>query len=161
MESARPGRVLSALVVVIAVGAPRLARGDEKRGDPSGPGATVTAVARGFESQTGRAGCSLFRGDDGFPNDLSKAFRRYWAPIRDDRTVVCRFRDVPPGRYAVAVMHDENGNEELDRNLVGVPQEGWGVSRDASARAFGPPRYGDAAFRVGEDDRRLTLRMNN
>ncbi len=38
---------------------------------------------------------------------------------------------VPPGPYAVQAIHDENDNLDLDRNLMGMPREGVGFSRDA------------------------------
>ena len=57
-------------------------------------------------------------------------------------------RDVPPGRYAVQAIHDENDNSELDRNLIGMPREGMGFSRDAPMR-MGPPRFSDAAVEIG------------
>lgn len=56
-------------------------------------------------------------------------------------------RDVPPGVYAAQAVHDENGNQDLDRNVLGLPLEGFGFSRDAPLRA-GPPRFDDAAVEV-------------
>ncbi len=70
------------------------------------------------------------------------------------------FRDLPPGRYAVSAFHDQNGNQQLDRGLFGIPKEPYGFSRDARG-AGGPPEFRDAAFEVkdGGDNRvKLTLR---
>jgi uncharacterized protein (DUF2141 family) len=55
-----------------------------------------------------------------------------------------------PGRYAVSAYHDANQNGKLDRNLVGLPTEGYGFSRDARIR-FGPPSFDDAAFDISSD----------
>jgi uncharacterized protein (DUF2141 family) len=33
-----------------------------------------------------------------------------------------------PGSYAVVIHHDENGNGELDHNIVGLPAERLGFS---------------------------------
>ena len=54
---------------------------------------------------------------------------------------------LPPGDYAVAVIHDENGNGRLD-TFAGIPREGYGFSRNAPVR-FGPPRFAAARFPVG------------
>jgi len=65
---------------------------------------------------------------------------------------------VPPGTYAVQVVHDENDNRTLDRPGF-LPTEGMGFSRDAPMR-FGPPQWRDASF-VLEDPGatvRLTMR---
>lgn len=48
------------------------------------------------------------------------------------------------GQYALALVHDENGNGRLD-TFLGIPREGYGFSRDAPVR-FGPPRFDAARF---------------
>lgn len=68
-----------------------------------------------------------------------------------------RFKNVEPGRYAIALLHDENGNGRIDKMLM-VPREGFGFSRDAKV-AFGPPKFADAAFVIGSDDSRQAIRM--
>ena len=40
------------------------------------------------------------------------------------------FEDLPPGRYAVQVLHDANDNGKLDTNIVGMPTEGYGFSNN-------------------------------
>ena len=41
-----------------------------------------------------------------------------------------KFADLPAGKYAVQVMHDENGNNQLDANFLGIPSEGYGFSNN-------------------------------
>lgn len=65
---------------------------------------------------------------------------------------------VTPGIYAVQVIHDENDNLELDRNLIGLPLEGLGFSRDAPMR-MAPPRFLDAAVEIDEGHGSVTLSM--
>lgn len=57
-----------------------------------------------------------------------------------------RFDGLAPGVYALAVIHDENGNAKLD-TFVGIPREGFGFSRDPRI-GFGPPRFEAASFEV-------------
>jgi uncharacterized protein (DUF2141 family) len=64
-----------------------------------------------------------------------------------------------PGEYAVRVMHDRNGNGELDLNLVGMPTEPWGFSNDA-AGSFGPPGWDDARFVLSGEGSRHTITLN-
>ncbi len=52
-----------------------------------------------------------------------------------------------PGIYAIALYHDRDSNEKLNKTWIGLPDEPYGVSRDAPARG-GPPKYKDAAFEV-------------
>lgn len=62
---------------------------------------------------------------------------------------VVSFKDIPPGTWAVLAYQDENGNNQLDRNFIGIPTENYGFSRDAAGR-FGPPGFDDAAIDVRE-----------
>jgi uncharacterized protein (DUF2141 family) len=72
-------------------------------------------------------------------------------------TGVVTVADVPPGTYAVQVVHDENDNRTLDRPGF-LPTEGMGFSRDAPMR-FGPPRWADAAFELAEPGATVRLTM--
>ncbi len=50
------------------------------------------------------------------------------------------------GTYAVAMVHDENGNGKLDTNFLGIPSEGIGISNNP--RLFGKPTFQEAKFTV-------------
>ncbi len=50
--------------------------------------------------------------------------------------------DLPPGKIAIRLFQDEDGNGKLNRNLVGVPTEGYGFSGKPSM--MGPPSFADA-----------------
>ncbi len=68
-------------------------------------------------------------------------------------------RDVPPGRYAVVAYHDKNANGKADTNFLGLPTEDVGFSRDA-LKGLTRPKFSDAAFDHGNDDQRITLKLN-
>jgi uncharacterized protein (DUF2141 family) len=57
----------------------------------------------------------------------------------------CVFEGVPSGRVAFAAMHDEDGDGQLDRDMLGLPQEGYAFSNDVR-EPFGPPSFEAAAF---------------
>ena len=52
--------------------------------------------------------------------------------------------EIPPGTYAIGVYIDENENEKLDTNFLGMPKEQYGFSNNA--RAFGIPKFEAASF---------------
>lgn len=60
------------------------------------------------------------------------------------------------GTYALRLMHDLNGNQELDTNLVGMPTEPYAFSNNAKAN-FGPPKFKAAAFEIVEGDNETTV----
>jgi uncharacterized protein (DUF2141 family) len=43
-----------------------------------------------------------------------------------------------PGTYALALYHDENGNGKVDRNAIGIPQEGFGFSNNPTILMSAP-----------------------
>lgn len=99
----------------------------------------------GISAPLGQIGCSLFAQEAGFPMDTRNA-RVTWLAA-DAQGVVCRYTDVPEGRYAVAVSHDLNGNQRVDTNFVGLPTEAWGVSNNVRPR-LRAPRFDEAVFTV-------------
>ncbi|MDA9568425.1 DUF2141 domain-containing protein [Gammaproteobacteria bacterium] len=54
--------------------------------------------------------------------------------------------EIPPGTYAIGVYVDENENEKLDTNFLGIPKEQFGFSNNA--KAFGIPKFEAASFVV-------------
>ena len=67
------------------------------------------------------------------------------------------FDGLPQGGYALAVIHDENGNHRLD-TFAGIPREGFGFSRNPPIR-FGPPRFAAARFDLAGDAAAQQVRM--
>lgn len=63
-------------------------------------------------------------------------------------SVHLRFSGVPAGSYAISLMHDANGNGELDRNMIGVPTEGYGFSNNP--QVMGKPGFEQARFSLDE-----------
>jgi len=51
------------------------------------------------------------------------------------------------GKYAVVVYHDENDNHKFDRNWIGLPTEGFGVSNGPTL-FLAPPSFEESAFEV-------------
>ncbi|MFT4760943.1 MAG: hypothetical protein ACI9XO_001668 [Paraglaciecola sp.] len=59
----------------------------------------------------------------------------------------CVLENIPNGKYAISVFHDENSNGELDTGMFGIPKEGYGFSNNAKG-VFGPPSFEDSSFEV-------------
>jgi uncharacterized protein (DUF2141 family) len=52
-----------------------------------------------------------------------------------------------PGRYAIRMFQDVNGDGAMDTNVIGIPTEPIGFSNNAPLQ-FGPPAFDVAAFEV-------------
>ena len=54
------------------------------------------------------------------------------------------------GNYVFKYFHDENNNEEIDTNWMGIPKEGFGFSNNAKG-TFGPPKLEKMVFKLSSD----------
>jgi uncharacterized protein (DUF2141 family) len=116
----------------------------------------VTVAVTGLRSGKGQVLACLTARADAFPDcDRDPQARKLTVPAT--APLQLDFGPVPPGRYAVSLIHDENGNGKLDTRLF-IPREGFGFSRDAPV-AMGPPRFERAAFAVEGASIRLAIRM--
>jgi uncharacterized protein (DUF2141 family) len=66
-------------------------------------------------------------------------------------------KGLPPGRYAISLVHDENGNGRLDKALL-IPREGFGFSRNPKI-GFGPPKFAAVEVAFGQADVRIPVKM--
>ena len=57
------------------------------------------------------------------------------------------FDKLADGDYAIAVWHDENDNQIMDKNLFGAPKEKYGFSKNIYG-TFGPPDFEEVSFKV-------------
>ena len=112
-----------------------------------------------IRNSTGTVACALFESPVGFPIE----FLRYATNIMviKIRHAQARFDflDIPPGTYALAVIHDENMNGKLDTNWLGIPTEGYGFSNDAKA-LLGAPSFSAASFLYDGQDLDLTISLH-
>ncbi|HET9055094.1 MAG TPA: DUF2141 domain-containing protein [Cyclobacteriaceae bacterium] len=67
------------------------------------------------------------------------------------------FENVAPGDYAISTFHDENDNNKLDTNLLGIPNERYGFSNDARG-TFGPPSFEKARIKV-DGDKKVVINL--
>ena len=112
-----------------------------------------------IRNSTGAVACALFESSEGFPTEyLHSASNIMFIKVRD-RQARCDFEDIPPGTYALAVVHDENMNGKLDVNWMKIPKEGYGFSNDAKA-LLGAPSFSAASFSYDGQTLELTISLN-
>jgi uncharacterized protein (DUF2141 family) len=114
-------------------------------GVASAAAAELRVTVRGLESVEGDVKVGLYATPEAF-DKRERTFGEL-VPAKAGEVVVV-FRDLPPGRYGVAAIHDLNGNGKLDTNLLGFPTEPYGFGNDAKIN-FAPPAFDDMAVTVG------------
>ena len=106
-------------------------------------GNTISVPISGLHNNNGNVRCGLYNSAATFPKD-GQQFQGVVAAITNQQAT-CVFTNVPPGTYAVAAFHAEQGETTMRTGMFGQPKEGYGFSRNA-AGTFGPPSFGDAAY---------------
>ena len=106
----------------------------------------LRVLVSGIESDQGEIACLLFQQEEGFPNRFDSAFNQVKYPAVAGM-LTCTFSDVEPGRYAVSVVHDENGNQKVDTSFIGTSKEAWGVTNNVRPPRRSP-RFSEAAIWV-------------
>ena len=71
----------------------------------------------------------------------------------EDGSVKLVFQEVPAGWFVVAILHDQDENEKLSFNMLGMPKEKYGFSMNPVSR-FGPPKFEKAAVFLEEGERK-------
>ncbi|YAF95804.1 MAG: DUF2141 domain-containing protein [Nodularia sp. CChRGM 3473] len=104
----------------------------------------LTVDIDGFKNTQGQVCVSVFSSSQGFPNDRDRVLKRQCTQITD-KSLQMTFDNLQAGNYAVAVIHDQNKDQILNRNNLGMPTEGFGFSRNPEVRTS-PPKFSDAAF---------------
>ena len=123
---------------------------------PAGAPSSILVEIGGLRSNHGQIMACMTANPKTFPDcQKDPAARHLTVPALNGETV--QFKDVPQGRYAIALFHDENGNGRMDKMMM-LPKEGFGFSRDAPL-VFGPPRFGAASFQVGAAQLRTAIKV--
>jgi len=127
----------SVLVLGLAAGMPRPSHAQPMSGRP------IVVEIEGFRNELGEVMAGLYASSTEW---LHEPVGHCHAPIHAGRAR-CVFTVLGSARLAIAGMHDENGNRDMDRDFFGFPQEGYFFSNDVRG-ALGPPSFEAAVFSV-------------
>ncbi|MBW2314392.1 MAG: DUF2141 domain-containing protein [Deltaproteobacteria bacterium] len=117
---------------------------------------TLRVVPVGLESSKGNLIVQLAASAHDFEAD-AEGFRYLIIKI-ENKQAEAVFEGIPHGEYAIKIFHDENANEKLDTNFIGVPKERFGFSNDAMGR-FGPPSYDQARFVFQDEQATIEIKI--
>ncbi|WP_020674562.1 DUF2141 domain-containing protein [Geopsychrobacter electrodiphilus] len=110
---------------------------------PAGEG-RLDLSFQSFRNSSGEALVFIYPGPPGFPDKDAPNIKRLHLPIHDRRAHITLGK-LPYHVYAIAVLHDENMNGQMDKSLSGFPLEGFGFSLNPKPN-FGPPDFKKARF---------------
>lgn len=152
-------QVIAGVFAIATITSPALAQSE-----PTHLAVEISAI----NDAEGQVCLNLFNSSVGFPSDREKAVETQCIAIleevseatdaEEELPLVATFENLIPGSYAVSVFHDANGDNEFNRNFVGMPTEGFGFSRNPSA-LVGPPEFGEAVVLVAGTETRIEIEL--
>lgn len=140
----------------------------EKKVDPTQKG-ELTIKISGLRNNKGHVQIVLYSDymESSFPLNPQKGYISYTIPANLDKSLSVSIPDLPYGKYAIAVLHDENSNGKLDYTLPEneclcfVPRwavEGYGYSSYNRA-VVTQPKFGDASFYLDSSQQNIELNV--
>ncbi len=112
--------------------------------------ATVRIELTGLDQADGNIYIAVYDSEDTWLGDDTILQRKVVIAEALEGEVVRTELNLLPGEYAFSIFYDSNNNGKLDTNFIGIPKEPLALSNNAKPR-YGPPRYEDAVFRVGDE----------
>ncbi|MBW4586288.1 DUF2141 domain-containing protein [Aetokthonos hydrillicola Thurmond2011] len=115
------------------------------------PTSRLTVVVNGVQHQKGQLCFRIYSSEEGFPFSDTSEVQSGCTQIKGSSGTK-QFYGLKPGTYAVAVIDDQNGNHKLDTNFLGIPQEGFGISKNPTVSiSTGAPKFQQASFSLRKD----------
>jgi uncharacterized protein (DUF2141 family) len=90
---------------------------------------------------------AAFKNERDFKTKENASFRK--SVEANDTSLIVSLKNIPKGKYAIAIFHDQNADNELNVNDIGIPSEGFGFSGDYSI--FKKPKFRDCSFELSND----------
>lgn len=85
----------------------------------------VKVVINGMRSEKGKLVLAIFKDQEGFKNRKPiKRVELNKSELEGNEIVL----KLNPGTYGFSVLDDENENNKMDYNFIGIPKEGFGFS---------------------------------
>lgn len=119
----------------------------------------LQVTVTGIRNSKGEININLFNKADGFPKEASKAMLHLRGKITHGTSTVT-FENIPFGRYAITVYHDENNNNKIDKTWYGMPTEGIAVSNNAKGSISGPPSFDAAKFDFNASKKIISIKLD-
>lgn len=89
---------------------------------------TLTVEVHDLRNENGMVQFALYNRDGSIPDEKFQKTYKIGRSSIVDHSSTYKFTDLPPGMYAVNILHDENNNQIIDKGII-KPKEGIGFSK--------------------------------
>jgi uncharacterized protein (DUF2141 family) len=117
---------------------------------------TLKVVVSGLKNDRGDIKIGLFDSAESYQGKAER-FRGSNLSIVDKRAEWL-IEGIPFGEYAVKLFHDEDKDNEIDKNFIGLPTESFGFSNNPKIR-FGPPGFDKTKFLFNSKEMTIVIEL--
>ena len=100
-----------------------------------------------LRNSTGTVQFALYNNGDTFPDEQYKNYYLIRTAKIENGTSEVTFQNLPAGKYAVNILHDEDSNGKIKKGML-LPKEGIGFSKYQSIGISNKPKFEKAAFEL-------------
>lgn len=111
---------------------------------------SLTVEVKDLQNSKGIVQFALYCKDGTIPDEDYKKCCRILKEKIQNGSSKATFSNLPAGKYAVNILHDENENGEIDKGFI-LPIEGIGFSNYQSIGLTNRPNFTKASFMVDGD----------
>ena len=90
-------------------------------------GSSLTVSVNKLRNSNGNVLFALYNREDAFPDEHYKKYYKILRGKIENGSSLVIFENLPPGKYAVNILHDENKDGKIQRRFI-LPLEGIGFS---------------------------------
>ena len=108
----------------------------------------LTIKISNIQSMKGEIKVGIFSTEAAFLKE-GKALKNY--SIKAEKTSLSfTVADLPKGEYAISMYHDENSDQKMNTNFIGIPKEPYGFSNNVKPK-MSAPKFKECKFNFQEN----------
>lgn len=111
---------------------------------------SLTVEVHGSRNSKGVIQFALYNKDGTIPDERYTNYYKILTGDIIEGSAYVTFRNLPMGKYAVNILHDEDKNGKIDKGLI-LPKEGIGFSNYQSIGLSNRPKFSKASFELNSD----------
>ena len=111
---------------------------------------SLTVETNNLNNNKGSVVFALYNKEDAIPDEHYKKYYKKMIGKIENLASSVTFEDLPAGKYAVNVLHDEDSNGKIKKGFI-LPKEGIGFSNFQSIGLGNKPNFKKASFELNAD----------
>jgi uncharacterized protein (DUF2141 family) len=117
---------------------------------------TLSVQFTNIRSDQGKLFVFIYNYENQYPDNPYKYYEIDKKHIKNNRLIV-NIHKLEMGQYALSILDDENGNDDLDM-FLGIPTEGYAFSNNVKP-FLSLPNYNELLFDLGNRQHQMKIEM--